>query len=242
VAKLGIIDCGTLAALADRAEVVIAVCPPDAAVVLATDIIKCAYSGIYVDANAVSPSTTEQVCEIVESGGSRFVDGGIIGPPAVQRGTTRLYLAGGCAAQVADFFRGSTLEALVVGDTAGAASALKMCYAAWTKGSAALLLAVRALAMACGVDEALLAEWERSQKGLATQSRDKAQANAAKAWRFEGEMREIADTFAAAGLPDGFHRASAEVYRALADYKDCVPPPDAAEVLRTLWDSGTGRP
>jgi hypothetical protein len=36
---------------------------------------------------------------------------------------------------------------------------------------------------------------------------------AAKGWRWSGEMEEIADTFAAAGEPDGFHRAAAEVYR-----------------------------
>ncbi len=36
---------------------------------------------------------------------------------------------------------------------------------------------------------------------------------ATKGWRWVGEMEEIADTFAAAGEPAGFHRAAAEVYR-----------------------------
>jgi predicted dinucleotide-binding enzyme len=32
-------------------------------------------------------------------------------------------------------------------------------------------------------------------------------------WRWTGEMEEIADAFAGAGAPEGFHRAAAEVYR-----------------------------
>ncbi len=92
------------------------------------------------------------------------------------------------------------------------ASAVKMAYAAWTKGSAALLLAVRALAEAEGVSGDLLAEWQQSQAGLAGQT-DAAQRSAAvKGWRWEAEMREIAATMAAAGLPDGFHLAAADIY------------------------------
>ena len=87
-----------------------------------------------------------------------------------------------------------------------------MAYAGWNKGSQALLLAIRALAMQEGVDEALLAEWARSMPELPKRSTDAVAANARKAWRFVGEMEEIADTFDAAGAPDGFHRAAAEVY------------------------------
>jgi len=35
---------------------------------------------------------------------------------------------------------------------------------------------------------------------------------AAKGWRWIAEMEEIAATFAAAGQPDGFHLAAAEVF------------------------------
>jgi Domain of unknown function (DUF1932) len=90
---------------------------------------------------------------------------------------------------------------------------VKMAYASWTKGSAALLLAARALARAEGVEEALLAEWGISQPGLAERSAGSARAAAAKGWRWVAEMEEIAETMAAAGLPDGFHHAAAEVYR-----------------------------
>ena len=95
----------------------------------------------------------------------------------------------------------------------GAASAVKMAYASWTKGSAALLLAARALARAEGVEETLLAEWGISQPGLEERSARAAGAAAAKGWRWIAEMEEIAATMAAAGLPEGFHQAAAEIYR-----------------------------
>jgi hypothetical protein len=98
-------------------------------------------------------------------------------------------------------------------DGAGAASAVKMAYASWTKGSAALLLAARALARAEGVEDALLAEWAISQPGLEKRSAGAAGSAAAKGWRWVAEMEEIAASMAADGLPAGFHQAAAEVYR-----------------------------
>jgi hypothetical protein len=94
---------------------------------------------------------------------------------------------------------------------------VKMAYASWTKGSAALLLAARALARAEGVEDTLLAEWGISQPGLAGRSERAAGSAAAKGWRWVAEMEEIAAAMATAGLPDGFHLAAAEVYRRAQD-------------------------
>ena len=109
-----------------------------------------------------------------------------------------------------------------------------MAYAAYTKGSSALLMAIRALAASEGVDDALLAEWRRSQPDLPKRSEAAARDNARKAWRFVGEMEEIAATFAAAGLPGGFHEAAAVIYERLAGYKDAPTPPTMADVVVPL--------
>ena len=110
-------------------------------------------------------------------------------------------------------FDGTPVEARVIDGGPWSASAVKMAYAAWTKGSAALLLAARALARAEGVEEALAAEWALSQPGLDGRLRSAAGAATAKGWRWVAEMEEIAATMAAAGLPDGFHQAAAEIFR-----------------------------
>ena len=235
----GLTDAGSLSALVERSRLILGVCPPHAAADLARAVATQRFSGVYVDANAVSPATARDVRQIVEAGGASFVDGGIIGPPALAPGTTRLYLSGAESAEVAARFRRGPLEACVLDGPPGAASALKMAYAAWTKGSAALLIAIRTLAIDEGVDAALLREWELSQAGLPGRSADAVRSNARKAWRFTGEMEEIADTFAAAGLPDGFHRAAADIYRRMTGYKDAAQPPSVDEAAnRVLAETG----
>jgi 3-hydroxyisobutyrate dehydrogenase-like beta-hydroxyacid dehydrogenase len=191
-------DVRTVQALAGEAELIISICPPHAAPAVAGEVVG--FDGVYVDANAISPMRAQEIAAIHP----RFVDGGIVGAPPDEPGTT-LYLSGSGAASVAVLFVGSNLEPRVVAN----ASAVKMAYAAWSKGSAAMLLAIRDVARHFGVEE----EWELAAPELAQRLPRAEQAAATKGWRWEGEMEEIADTFAAAGQPDGFHRAAARVYR-----------------------------
>ena len=222
---------GGLAELVRRAEVIMSVAPPLAALDIARQV--AGFGGVYVDANAISPATAREVAGIVEAGGASYVDGGIIGTPPVMPGFIRLYLSGPKAGDVRDLFDGSPVDARLVdhelragaGAEAGAsgaggigaASAVKMAYASWTKGSAALLLAAQALARAAGVEDTLLAEWGIFQPGLAGRAERAAGSAGAKGWRWVAEMEEIAAAMAEAGLPDGFHQAAAEIYRRAGD-------------------------
>ena len=230
----GLEDLGTLPAVASASDLILSVCPPGSAIDVARLVAGERFRGVYVDANAVAPETARRVGEIVQVAGAELVDGGIIGPPPREPGSTRLYLAGPRAGDVASLCKGTALEAIVMPGDVGTASALKMAYAAWTKGSSALLMAVRALAIQEGVDGSLRAEWERSQPGLEKRSESAVAANAKKAWRFVGEMEEIARTFAAAGLPAGFHEACAVVYERLGRYKDTPVAPTVAEASAAL--------
>jgi len=230
----GLEDAGDVAAIARTAATIVSVCPPASALDLAREVAALRFRGVFVDGNAVSPATAREIGQIVEAGGATFVDGGIIGPPPRKAGVTRLYLSGGAASRVAALCQGSLLEPVVVEGPPGAASAVKVAYAAWTKGHAALLMAVRAFAVHERVDATLLAEWARSQPGLAQRSEDAVRSNSRKAWRFVGEMEEIASALGAAGLPDGFHEAAAEVYKRLAGWKDTPTPPSVEEIAKTL--------
>lgn len=226
----GFSSCVSLLELLAQSEGVISVCPPNAAVAVAQSVVAAGFDGIYLDANAVAPHTARQIHALL---GDRYVDGGIIGPPALREGSTRLYLSGSQASTTATWFAGGLLEAITIEGAPGAASALKMCYAAYTKGTSAMLLAIRALAESEEITGPLLDEWAISQKGLADRSERAAIGTAPKAWRFVGEMEEIAATFAAARLPDGFHGAAAEIYRRMADLKS-VQSPSLAGVLDRL--------
>jgi 3-hydroxyisobutyrate dehydrogenase-like beta-hydroxyacid dehydrogenase len=195
-------DVGTARALAGAASVIISVCPPHAAREVAASV--NGFEGIYVDANAISPATAREI------GG---VDGGIVGPPPRDGATTRLYLSGRDAEAVASLFAGTAVEPRVLGDEVGTASAMKMAFAAWSKGTAAMLLTIAELAERHGVAQPLFAEWRAWHPELLADLERAGRSADRKGWRWVGEMEEIADTFAAAGLPDGFHRAAAEVFR-----------------------------
>jgi 3-hydroxyisobutyrate dehydrogenase-like beta-hydroxyacid dehydrogenase len=230
----GLEDVGTLARLARDAQVIVSVCPPASAVDVAKDVAAQRFTGVFIDGNAIAPATTRKVGEIVGAGGATFIDGGIIGPPPRKPGVTRLYLSGAGAPDVAAMLNGGMMEAIALGGPIGAASAIKMAYAGWNKTQQALLMAVRAYAMHEGVDEALLREWAISQTDLPKRSENAVAGTARKAWRFVGEMEELAAAFAAAGVPGEFHEAGAEVYRRLAGWKDAPTPPSVAEVSKAL--------
>lgn len=200
----------TLSELAANSEALLSICPPNAAVGLARKL--SGFKGMYIDANAISPASATEISRIMRSGGATYVDGGIVGPPPSKAGATRLYLSGPEAPAVAELFAGTAVQTRALTGDLTAASALKMAYAAWTKGSSALLLAVAEAAERLNVGDALRDEWETSQAHVLGML-PKAQRNAdEKGWRWTGEMEEIAATFEAVGIPGGFHRAAAEIY------------------------------
>jgi len=201
--------------LSDLCDIIVSICPPAAAVDVAAQVASTGFAGPYVDANAISPDTARQIAAMFD----HFVDGSVIGPPAHKPGTTRLYLSGERAADIAMLYAGSALDARVIGGEIGAASALKMAYASWTKIGSALHLAVRALAAAEGVDQALVDEWNLSQPGMVERSDAIASRVSPKAWRFTGEMEHLAASFDSAGLPNGFATAAHEIYIRMAGFK-----------------------
>jgi 3-hydroxyisobutyrate dehydrogenase-like beta-hydroxyacid dehydrogenase len=212
-ASAGLRDTVTVNELVAECQILLSVCPPHAALDVATNVAATGFSGVFVDANAISPATSRAVGDRVAAGGATYVDGGIIGQPPSAAAETRLYLSGDVPHEVADLFYGTPVKATVLAGPVGEASALKMTFAAWTKGTAALLLSVQAAARAHGVEAALLEEWAASIPELANRSRGAARSAATKGWRWVSEMEEIATTLAAVEVPAGFHEAAAEVFR-----------------------------
>ncbi|MGO8957596.1 MAG: DUF1932 domain-containing protein [Streptosporangiaceae bacterium] len=241
-AAAGLTDVGTGRKVAAEAGIILSVCPPHAALDVAWAV--HGFTGLYLDANAISPDTAREVAQLITGNGGTYVDGGIIGQPPLPGTIARLYLSGEHAAAVRDLLDGTALQPRVVDGPAFGASAVKMAYAAWTKGSAALLLAARALAHAEGVEETLLSEWTLSQPHLAGQSERSATSAVGKGWRWVGEMEEIAQCMASAGLPDGFHQAAAEIYRRCPRLPDPLPEDNATvtAVMKALTGGASPLP
>lgn len=229
-------DAGTLAALCDTCSAIVAICPPHAAQDVAQQVIDNEFKGLYVDANAIAPQTAREIAAAMAEAGIDFVDGSVIGGPAWEPGRTWLYLSGPKAHDVTGCFAAGPLETAVIGEKAGEASALKMCFAAYTKGSTALLCAILAAAEELNVREALEAQWSRGGSDFADQTQNRVRHVTAKAWRFAGELEEIGATFEGVGLPGGFGSAAAEVYRRIAHFKDAPEPPPLPDVLAALLE------
>ena len=205
-----------VAELARRADVVISVCPPDAARAVAQQVapLLSRPGQLFVDANAVSPATVTGIAELI--GAERVVDGAIIGPPAWEPGRTVVWLAGPAAPAVAALFEGSPFAAKVLAGPVGSASALKACFAFQSKALPTLWVQLDAAARAYGVSDEIREELHRTGVDLDGKLAGVNAQARGKAWRWVGEMQEAAETFAAVGLPDGFSRAAAETYERMA--------------------------
>ncbi len=213
----GIEDGGGLAAVVDAADIILSILPPAEAPILARAVAACTVSGkqhIYADCNAVAPATALAIGRIVSDAGFAFVDGGIVGRPPVSSPATRLYVSGPEAGRLA-FLEDARLTVRDLGPEPGRASAIKMCYAALTKGSWTLFAALSTAAHRLGVADALDREFSESQAAVRERQHTMLPRLPLDAGRWIGEMEEIAATLDAAGLPDGFHRAAAEMFRLL---------------------------
>ena len=236
------LEVDSVADLCAASEIIVCVCPPSAAESVAEAVVEAGFRGVYCDGNAIAPQKA-QVYRL--SGCARphidFVDGSIIGPPAWKAGTTRFYLSGASASQVAELFTGSLTDAIAIGAEIGKASALKMVFAALTKGSTALLSAILGTAESLGVRDDLEQEWAIRDADSVEQRRKQVRGVTSKAWRFAGEMQEIAATFELAGLPPGFFDAAHEVYSRMADFRDSEDVPPLEVILAALRIAASDR-
>jgi RimJ/RimL family protein N-acetyltransferase/3-hydroxyisobutyrate dehydrogenase-like beta-hydroxyacid dehydrogenase len=208
----------TLEALVAEADIVLSILVPDAALHTARCVAAVMRASgarpAYADCNAVSPATAAQIAAEMVEAGAAPIDAGIIGGPPRAGQSPRIYASGPHAHLLAQL-AGHGLDVRALPGPIGQASALKMCYAALTKGASALQIAALTAAEPLGVAEALHAELAASQPQLVAQLGGVARVSA-KAFRWVGEMEQIAATFASVGVTPRLHEGAADVFRLVA--------------------------
>src|ERR1700752_707819 len=232
--KYNLIEIDSLFGFCQICEMIISVCPPHAAEDVAKSVLEAGFQGLFLDANAISNQRAIKIGHMLKVNNIRFVDGSIIGGPVWTPKETWLYLSGKHADEIVRCFVNGPLETKIMGDEIGKASALKMCYAAYSKGTTALLAAILAAAESLEVRNELYKLWDMDNAGFSEKANRRATRATAKAWMFEGELLEIASTFQNAGLPTGFHEAAAEIYHRMAGFKDSPGAPSLNPVLKAL--------
>jgi 3-hydroxyisobutyrate dehydrogenase-like beta-hydroxyacid dehydrogenase len=217
----GFRDVRTLDALAAESELVLSISPPEIAEDVARAVGAAGFEGLFVEANAISPSRAER---IAGDTGLRVVDGGILA-----KGAINLYLSGDDAdvARVAELFEGPEVVAVPLPGGIGAASALKMAFGGWNKIGVLLAAQAYGIARAYGVAGAL------ADEGVPADAIPRA---GPRAWRWRAEMEEVAETCAALGLPEGLGRAAAEVCLRWEQHKGRRP--ELSELLDDLAAGG----
>ena len=246
-AQAGISDVATYQELVNQADIILSIMVPAQAAGAAqrvSEAIKDTEADVlYADCNAIAPQTTAEIGEIITRAGGRFVDASIIGPPPNKPGATRFYASG---PDVATFARLNEfgLTVLELGPEIGRASAIKMCYAALTKGFTALCTELLTAAEALGVSDALHKEFQTSQAALFERMQRGLPNMPPKSQRWVGEMEEIAKTFEQAGLTPNMLLGAADMYRfvgqtTLADRnpEDPTPAPTLTEMILVLAGS-----
>ncbi|MCC3769014.1 NAD(P)-dependent oxidoreductase [Streptomyces sp. UNOC14_S4] len=237
--RAGLTPAPSLRAALSASDIAVAICPPGVAEEIAHEVDELAFSGVYIEANAISP---ERVLRLATSMTARVVDGSITGPPPPGPRATRLYLAGDpeSVTIVEDVFNGADVEVHVAGDTPGAASALKMAFAAFQRPARTLAALAHALADTHGVGDLLMEEAGRMPHDLLSDTAYLPTV-AARAWRWGPEMLEVADALRSAGLPGDLAEATASVMRHWDSDKD-RPDLPLAEALAHLKRVTSGMP
>jgi len=215
----GFTEIATLDGLVRESELLLSIVPPAQAVSVARDVAAALGATgarlTYVDCNAIAPRTAREVAAVIAPTGSAFVDAGIVGGPPRDAPSPRFYASGPGRAHfgaLAD----AGLDVRLLGAEVGEASAVKMCYAALTKGTTAIATELLVAARKLGVYDTLIAELRDSQGAQAKRMADAVPAMPGKAHRWVAEMEEIARTFEDVGLTPLIFQGAAEMYRLTA--------------------------
>jgi 3-hydroxyisobutyrate dehydrogenase-like beta-hydroxyacid dehydrogenase len=166
---------------------------------------------LYVDLNAIAPQTVRTISEIITDAGGRFADGGIVGPPPRRPGT-RFYSSGPGAEEFAQL-RDNGLDVHILSGDVGQASGMKMCYGALTKGMQALGTELLLAAKLMGLEDDLREEQMGSMQMVREWIEKSIPTMPPKAYRWVGEMEEIAATFEHLGLTPRIFQGAADMYR-----------------------------
>lgn len=237
-AQAGMEDTSSLDELVNEAQVLLSVLVPARATAVADQVAsaleRTGADLLYVDCNAIAPQTVEQIGDRIMAAGGRFSDAGIVGPPPRKPGTTRIYASGPGAAEFAEL-RAAGLDVRVIGERIGQASGLKMCYAALTKGLIALGTELLIAAHLMGLDDALRDEQRESIPTVLAWMEGAIPGMPPKAYRWVGEMEEIAATFEALGMTPKMLAGAADMYRFVEQTPLSKETPETRDLSRDAY-------
>jgi 3-hydroxyisobutyrate dehydrogenase-like beta-hydroxyacid dehydrogenase len=185
---------------------------------------------IFLDLNSVSPETKRGNARFVDASGADYVESAVMAPVPPQRLAAPMLLGGRRAVAVAAVLKGFGMNATVVGEEIGLASAIKMCRSIMIKGLEALTVECLFAARRFGAEDAVLASLDKSfpSMGWGAALPDYLVSRVAEHGRRRAaEMREVAATLYDVGVRPTMAEASAArqdaLVLAMADARVAYP-------------------
>ena len=232
----GFIDVPDFAEMIDRADLVLSVLVPERAVDVARQVAgvieKSGKPLPFADCNPVAPIVAQQMADIIDRAGGKYIDGGIIGGPPGRGEPPRFYASGPHEAIMGQL-DGRGISVPMMGGDVGRASAIKMCYASLSKGAAALNASALISAMNLGIYDEFIAEMESSQQ-VVLRNMQGVKSLGAKAFRWIDEMEQISATFGAAGATPYMHKGAADIFRLVTSSPIGDERPETVDNSRSL--------
>ena len=237
-AQAGMADVADDQTLVREADILLSVLVPAQAYACAERIAAAMRSTkttlLFADCNAIAPRTVQSIEHLLNEAGADVVDVGIIGsPPQAGHAGPRLYASGPTAERLA-ILNEYGLEVQAIGPHVGQASGLKMCYASVTKGLTALASEALTAGQALGLADVLINELQDSQGELFQWFERQIPRMPPKAYRWVGEMEEIARTFADLGRLPQMLEGAAALYRLVEQTELGTETPEERHLGQTL--------
>ena len=234
--QAGIADVPTLEDLVQQAEILLSITVSEAVPGLCKEIADVLrHTGadlLFAECNAIAPQLSRDMEKIITGAGGRYVDASIIGGPPKDGHCPRFYASGDNAAELQQL-AAYGLDVRVIGPEVGQASGIKMCYAALTKGSAALQAQLLMAAEIMGLSKPLQEEFEYSEPAAWKRMEGFIPALPARSRRWVSEMQEIEAAFGGLGLTPHIFQGVAEMYRLIGSSPFGEETPETRDLSRT---------
>jgi 3-hydroxyisobutyrate dehydrogenase-like beta-hydroxyacid dehydrogenase len=244
----GVKSVPSMAALVREAELIVSIVVPSAAKRVAAKVAKAVQKAgrkdlLYLDANAISPMTADDIAKTLMPAGVNFVDGCIIGAAARVGKETIVYVSGPDAARLRDL-EAFNIPIRVLGPSTNQASAFKVVYAGLTKGLQGLFCELLMGARSFGLLNDIRAQYEESFPGLLDKVSSSIVGLRIHASRRAEEMDELKRTFDHHGMKSYMAPAVQKVLEAVAALNLEQPSDDGArsgdlvETLELFYQKG----
>ena len=195
----GVRSLDSMVELVQSSELIVSIVVPSAATRVATNVAEAIKKSgrknlIFLDANAISPMTADEIAAVLNPAGIDFVDGCIIGSAAKMGKGTIVYVSGQQASRLQSL-ESFNIPIKVLGPNTNQASAFKVVYAGLTKGLQGLFCELFMGARRFGLLKELTAQYEDSFPGLIDKVSSSIVGLRIHARRRAEEMDELKRTF-----------------------------------------------